>query len=829
MVRPRTPTAIAVATHSLLLLLFYCFFPCIVFTAADSTSSSSSSIAQPQDPSTLSLSHAAFPSPGTGNNNSNTTNSSSSTEAAAASDSDLTAMPAWRRRDLRRAELAEKLLQGEGLPKAPPPFAWCSSSRMTAAIPVTHDPLSEGWPRGGFRNHTNDPRCRATFVEEFFGDGLGSNESMRDSRRHALMASVAYGECGTRRSETGKYVYHSNVMRVPGAENNAVVTCACAKTNGTTNDTTAKGRGNGTHGEGEGEGDGEGGGNATSAMGGECVATAKWEHTSGSKVAHKSKELLTREWTAIGSGHLLSAEVVAGPNLTLSVNNKDDGFVFESWIAGSPGHPWPMLCDLVCPDGPSEANPGCVHHLIVNGCPADRLRHATSNNTPPLFTVISQSRGHIVFSLRPASFPKGNSKDKDKGKGEGKDVRYNYRVQCMMAVFPRQPSVDEQCELGRKYGQWRRRRLQEGGQSHGGHTPSAERGSWGDDGHNGGEGSKPAVSPGMVGEVEGQIVSPPISLNPLQPFPFNANTPEDLFSEIANEIIWDNWSINWGRDFLNRETSVQVGNDVAFVGIGIDTLVREQLVNVGYGKTTVTVSTDEQDLEGGVGVMVGSYGVRVDADLDDRQYAIEAVARGTEVGANIDKLDRDYGVRVKVRSTEVTVRHDFFDVQDISTNDDEELATEVFVGYKSTGVAIGSDVDDTEYGVSVGTLGYQFSVLRDFDERQTDFQGNWGDGYQLVLNGDFPDPADTEVFVQVGFGVLGTTYVQVGAGVGGDGIPQGSAEVETDDVSFGVDFIDDLGERFFLFGLTVGKFTYTWESEVIPDNLQIPLILGALG
>ncbi|CEM19602.1 unnamed protein product [Vitrella brassicaformis CCMP3155] len=772
--------------------LHFIFFACISTTPAPAADTSS--IAQPRDPINPS-SLPAFLAPATPSVNqsheqsSNTSTSISSTEATAIDlSTPSTTMP---RRALRRAELVEKLLQGHGRPKAPPTLAWCSSSRMTAAIPVDRDPAGEGWPRGGFRNHTREEKCRAIFAEEFFGD---KNETMRDTGRHALMASVAYGDCGMRESVIGKFVYYSNVMRVPKAESNAVVICACTR-----NETSA-----------EGTEEGEGGNqtNATRPRPGECVATAKWEHTSGPKVAYKSKEVLTGESTAPGSGHPLSAEMVGGPNLTVSVNYKDDGFLFESWVAGSLGHPWPMLCDLVCPEGPSEANPGCVHHLIVNGCPADHLNDATSTDTTPLFRIISQSRGHIVFSLTPTSFPK--SKEKDVG----------YRVQCMMAIFPKQPSLAEQC----KYAQWRRRRLQSSdSQSH----DDGGRGEWGDGGQ--GEGGKPAVAPEMVGEVEGQQV-----LNPLfiETFPSASTSPASAFVEIANEIIWDNWSINWGRDFFKREndqatTSVQVGNDVAFVGVGIDPAGRQQLVNVGYGKTTVSVSSDELDVEAGVGIMVGSYGVRVDADADDRQYAVEAVARGTEVGANVDILDRDYGVRVKVRNNEVTVRHDFFDVQDPITDDEQELATEVFVGHRSTGVAVGSDVDDTEYGVSVGTLGYQFSVLRDFDERQTDFQGNWGDGYQLKLNGDFPDPLDLKAWVQVGFGLLGTAYVEVGAGVGSDGIPVGSAEVETDDLAIAVDFIDDVGERFFLFGLTVGKFTYTWESKFLPDNLEIPLILGA--
>mmetsp|Transcript_5577 Transcript_5577/g.15573 ORF Transcript_5577/g.15573 Transcript_5577/m.15573 type:complete len:259 (+) Transcript_5577:925-1701(+) len=166
--------------------------------------------------------------------------------------------------------------------------------------------------------------------------------------------------------------------------------------------------------------------------------------------------------------------------------------------------------------------------------------------------------------------------------------------------------------------------------------------------------------------------------------------------EVSNEIAYDNWAVTWGRDFEERETTVQVGNDYGYVGVGVGLEDREASTDVGFGKAQLSVSTDESGIQGGVGVFYGPYGERVDRDFDDAQTAVE-----------------------------VAVRHGFDDVQDRSTNDDEELATEVFVGWKSTSLAVGADVNDTEYAVSVGTLGRHFSVLREFDERETDFQSNW--------------------------------------------------------------------------------------------------------
>eukprot|EP00922_Rhytidocystis_sp_ex-Travisia-forbesii_P031591 GHVS01046746.1.p1 GENE.GHVS01046746.1~~GHVS01046746.1.p1 ORF type:complete len:168 (-),score=48.61 GHVS01046746.1:187-690(-) len=155
--------------------------------------------------------------------------------------------------------------------------------------------------------------------------------------------------------------------------------------------------------------------------------------------------------------------------------------------------------------------------------------------------------------------------------------------------------------------------------------------------------------------------------------------------------------------------------------------------------------------------------------------------------------------------------------------DDEELASEVFVGERSLGVAVGADLYDTEYGVSAGVGGVRVAALRNFEQKQTDIQGNWGDGWQAVVGGDFIDPYSDEVAFGVGVGQLGKAYVQAGAGIGSDGVPQGSAEFEGEDIGLEVAFVDDNGNRVMNYGITVGKFTYRWGSEVDVDNLVLPL------
>eukprot|EP00745_Piridium_sociabile_P040182 TRINITY_DN76691_c0_g1_i1.p1 TRINITY_DN76691_c0_g1~~TRINITY_DN76691_c0_g1_i1.p1 ORF type:complete len:483 (+),score=42.80 TRINITY_DN76691_c0_g1_i1:454-1902(+) len=346
-----------------------------------------------------------------------------------------------------------------------------------------------------------------------------------------------------------------------------------------------------------------------------------------------------------------------------------------------------------------------------------------------------------------------------------------FRLQCLTTAFPRATSVAEQCTL-------------------------------------------------MRGKENKQ---PPPLKDKKRNLRMNRNT--EIFSDVGNSIQYDNWSVFWARNQQDRETYVRVGNDKGYFGAAIGVPDQSAAVHTGWGNFALASSVEVTDMEAGVGIAYGAYGVRVDNDLDDYQTAVEVVAGAVEVDTVVDMLDRDYGQRVKVRNTEIAFRHDFFDVQDPDVDDDVELATEIVVSHKSSIVALGFDVDDSEYGVSVGKNDKQFALLRDFDERQTHFQGNWGDNWQLVLNGDFPDFQSTEVFTQVGFGKLGNAYVEVGAGVGGDGIPQGMAEIETEDLGLAMNFVDDDGDRVLLYSISIGKFSYVWESWIILDNIRVPLVV----
>eukprot|EP01068_Selenidium_serpulae_P005298 Selendium_serpulae@DN3962_c0_g1_i2.p1 len=307
--------------------------------------------------------------------------------------------------------------------------------------------------------------------------------------------------------------------------------------------------------------------------------------------------------------------------------------------------------------------------------------------------------------------------------------------------------------------------------------------------------------------------------------PLNRYTPlaDRSIQQANNFISYDNWAVNWGRDVATRSTRAQVGNDFGFFGAGLGVEQRNSQVFTGWRDALFELTTDRTNQAAGVGFIKGNYGVKLDRSNLENTWASEVVARATEFSTLVDFLDRDYGQRVKIRDFEAVFRHDF---DEFVRQDGGELATEVFIAFKTLGVAISSDVADTEFGVSIGYRGYQISALRDFNARQTDIQANFGNGWQLSLLGDFPDIDSTELFGKAAFGKLGRAYVSASAGIGDDGIPQAGAEVQTTDMGFGVDFVDNNGNRFFLYSITIGKFSYIWESRVVPDNFRIPVILG---
>jgi hypothetical protein len=106
-------------------------------------------------------------------------------------------------------------------------------------------------------------------------------------------------------------------------------------------------------------------------------------------------------------------------------------------------------------------------------------------------------------------------------------------------------------------------------------------------------------------------------------------------------------------------------------------------------------------------------------------------------------------------------------------------------------------------------------------------QANWGRGWQLALESDFPDEFSTATFLSMGFGKLNRLFAQVGVGVGDDGVPQASARFQTRNGAVAVDFVDEFGQRALQYAVTMGRFSFVWQVNVDLTNVRVPNLFGS--
>lgn len=315
----------------------------------------------------------------------------------------------------------------------------------------------------------------------------------------------------------------------------------------------------------------------------------------------------------------------------------------------------------------------------------------------------------------------------------------------------------------------------------------------------------------------------PGSVETMLPDPVTKYRPPALLS-VKNDYTIDNLGVSWNRGVNNRQTGVKVGTDQAWVGADVALQQRRASATVAWKDFHVNALTTLEQQEIGVGVKYGKYGVSTVRNNQEDATSVEVTTPYVAVGTLANFLDRNYGQKIRVKDFEIVARHDF---NEHIYQDPGKLASEFMVSYKDYGVAVGTDVVDAQYGVSIGIKGYQFSVLRDFDERQTDFVGNFGDGWQLYISQDAPDPYSNTMFARVGFGNLKKAYVLAGAGVGDDGIPEFNARYHGKKAAIVMDLEGSgVGDRTLVTGFSFGKFTYVWNSKMALDNLRVPLMVG---
>ena len=96
--------------------------------------------------------------------------------------------------------------------------------------------------------------------------------------------------------------------------------------------------------------------------------------------------------------------------------------------------------------------------------------------------------------------------------------------------------------------------------------------------------------------------------------------------------------------------------------------------------------------------------------------------------------------------------------------------------------------------------------------RTTDFLGNWGNGWQILLSSTSPTVNDPTIVTRAGVGRLGRSFVLAGAGIGKDMIPIVSFQTQLDDVGVIIEFSPAGKERLFAYGIEVSKFLFDRKS-----------------
>eukprot|EP01054_Gregarina_sp_Poly1_P004527 Gregarina_sp_Poly_1__4526@NODE_242_length_10830_cov_108_673047_g213_i0_p2_GENE_NODE_242_length_10830_cov_108_673047_g213_i0NODE_242_length_10830_cov_108_673047_g213_i0_p2_ORF_typecomplete_len712_score57_00Zona_pellucida/PF00100_23/2_8e11_NODE_242_length_10830_cov_108_673047_g213_i0851610651 len=282
-------------------------------------------------------------------------------------------------------------------------------------------------------------------------------------------------------------------------------------------------------------------------------------------------------------------------------------------------------------------------------------------------------------------------------------------------------------------------------------------------------------------------------------------TSDRIIPQIFNQYVVGPWAVQWGANSLRQATEVAVANPGGYGFGGLSRGGRTGFFGVGTRGNNLQVSFDEPEQRVSVGVARKRYGVTVDRSDLERSTATEVRARGTDVMTVVDFLDRVVGQRVGIRNTGIQMR---VDVDDIIDESDLDFGNEFYFQYKAVAVGLGLDFLDARYIIGIGMMGVNVAVARDFNAYATNLQVNWGRGWQVFLEADFPDDIDGGIQEAVGIGKPGRMYIAVGAGVGPDGIP----------------VFERAGQRITQFSLTAGRFTYLlilFDSFVFDDAYSL--------
>ncbi|OII71292.1 uncharacterized protein cubi_01767 [Cryptosporidium ubiquitum] len=300
-----------------------------------------------------------------------------------------------------------------------------------------------------------------------------------------------------------------------------------------------------------------------------------------------------------------------------------------------------------------------------------------------------------------------------------------------------------------------------------------------------------------------------------------------MIHSVFQNILWRDWLIRYAPLVGNNGNFVRVGTNFAFAFLGESYIEEAATLGFSYDRAILSYLSGKRLAQLGrfltFGYTQGLYGVRVDRSSTINAWGVDLQARYFISSTLVSFGLREYAQHISVREVGLSLRHSFSQKEIIVG---QQFSTEAIASYKTLFVDIATDVKNKSYGMAFGLRGYQFTVVRNFSTRTTDFLGNWGNGWQVLLSSTFPRKEDPTVAVRAGAGRLGRSFVLAGGGIGRDMIPIVSFQTQLDDVGVILEFSPSVNERMFAYGIEINHFAYFWESIFSAERVPVPILLG---
>ncbi|PPS94194.1 Uncharacterized protein GY17_00002957 [Cryptosporidium hominis] len=302
---------------------------------------------------------------------------------------------------------------------------------------------------------------------------------------------------------------------------------------------------------------------------------------------------------------------------------------------------------------------------------------------------------------------------------------------------------------------------------------------------------------------------------------------EPMIHSVFQNILWRDWLIRYAPLVGNNGNFVRVGTNFAFAFLGESYVEEAATLGFSYDRAILSYLSGKRLAQLGrfltFGYTQGLYGVRVDRSSTINAWGVDLQARYFISSTLVSFGLREYAQHISVREIGLSLRHSFSQKEVVVG---QQFSTEAIASFKTLFVDVATNVRNKSYGFAFGLRGYQFTVVRNFSTRTTDFLGNWGNGWQLLLSSTFPGKDDPTIVTRAGAGRLGRSFVLAGAGIGRDMVPIVSFQTQLDDVGVILEFSPSVNERIFAYSIEINHFAYFWESIFFAERVPVPIVLG---